>query len=285
MALTARIPAAADAAGFVPEIWSKKVLTAVHHKLVCVPLVDHSWEPELVKGDTMNIGLTNTVTATEVTVGTEGIVNDHASGALKSITINQWYEAPIVIDVMTRRQSQANLEAEAQVEAGYAVAKQMDTSVNVLFSALNGGTIRGTDGSSITDDILIAAVEEMDEDDVPQEDRYWIFDPSSKADLLKIDKFVRLDYIRTPVVPNGQFGDIYGSPIFITNNLTAVSSGTGNYGCYLHKKAIGFIGQENMKPTRVEQPLKHQVTINVESLWGVAELRDTFGVPIYTRLA
>lgn len=283
MALTARIPSALDAAGFIPEIWSSRVLDEVHNKLVCVSLVDHSWEPELTKGDTLNIGLTNTVTATEVTVGTEGVVKDFATGAKKQIVINQWYEAPVVIDVMSRRQSQVNLESEAQKEAGYAIAKQMDTSVNVLFSALNGGTIRGGDGSALTDDVLIAAVEEMDEDDVPTEDRAWVFDPSARADMLGIDKFVRLDYVRTPVVPNGMIGEIYGSKVYLTNNLTAAT--TGAYGCYLHKKAIGFIGQENMKPTRVEQPLKHQVTINVESLWGVAELRDTFGVPIYTRLA
>ena len=281
MALTARIPAAADAAGFVPELWSKKVLDATHTRLVLVPLVDHSWEPELTYGDTMNVGILNTVTATEVTIGTEGIIGDIASGAMVPIVVNQYYEAPVVIGDMTTRQSQVNLLAKAQRESGYAIAKQMDTSIAALFASLN--TVRGTDGTSLTDDLLIASVEEMDEDDVPTDNRVWIFDPSSKADLLKLDKFVRLDYIRTPVVANGQFGDIYGSPIFITNNLAAAT--TGSYGCYLHKEAIAFIGQENNKVDRVPQPLKHQVTINTTALWGVKEMRDTWGVPIYTRLA
>jgi len=285
MSLTARIPAGADTAGFVPELWSKKVLDAVHSNLVVVPLVDHSWEPELKYGDTMNVGILNTVTATEVTVGTEGIVNDIATGSKVQIVVNQWYEAPVVIDDMTDLQSQVGLVAKAQREAGYAVAKKMDSTLCDLFSALNGGTVRGTDGAAITDDILIAAVEEMDEDDVPTEGRAWIFDPSARADFLKIDKFVRLDYVRTPVVPNGKIGDIYGSPVHITNNLTAVSSGTGSYGCYLHKEALAFIGQENSKVDLVKQPLKHQMTINVSSLWGVKEMRDTFCVPIYTRLA
>jgi len=283
MALTARIPSGIDAAGFIPEIWSSKVLDAVHNRLVCVPLVDSSWADELVKGDTLNVGLTNTVTATEVTVGTEGTISDFASGAMKSIVVNQWYEALAVIDTMTRKQSQAALMAEAQNETGYAVAKQMDTSVNVLFSALSSASRLGTDGSAITDDVLIAAVEKLDENDVPEEDRAWIFDPSAKADMLKIDKFIRVDYVRTPVVPNGKFGEIYNAPVYTTNNLTAAS--TGAYGCYLHKKAIAFIGQENLKVTHVPQPLKHQETVMTESLWGVLEMRDTFGVAIFTRKA
>ena len=280
MALTARIPAAADAAGFVPELWSAKVLDATHTRLVLVPLVDHSWEKELTKGDTMNIGVLNTVTATEVTIGTEGIINDIATGALKQIVVNQYYEAPVVIGDMTDLQSQVNLVAKAQRESGYAVAKQMDTSIAALFASLN--TVRGTDGMSLTDDLLIASVEEMDEDDVPPDNRYWIFDPSAKADFLKMDKFVTADYIRgEDVVKTGLFGERYGSRIYITNNLAAAT--TGNYGCYLHKEALAFIGQENNKVDRVEQPLKHQITINTTALWGVKEMRDTWGVPIYTR--
>jgi hypothetical protein len=246
-----------------------------------VPLVDHSWEPELKKGDTMNVGGLNTVSATEVTIGTEGIVQDIATGSKLQIVVDKYYECPVVIDDMTDLQSQVNLVAKAQRESGYAIAKKMDSTLCDLFSTLGGSTVHGTDGSSITDDILIEAVEELDENDVPQDNRYWIFDPSAKADLLKLDKFVRLDYVRTPVVPNGQFGDIYGSKIFITNNLTAAT--TGSYGAYLHREALAFIGQENNKVDLVRQPLKHQLTINTTALWGVLEMRDTFGLAIYTR--
>jgi len=219
MALTARIPTGSDTAGFVPEQWSKKALDAVHHRLVVVPVVDHQWEPELKKGDTMNVGVLNTVTATEVTVGTEGVVNDIATGSKLQIVIDQYWEAPVVFDDMTNFQTQVNLVAKGQRESGYAIAKEMDTSLCDLFSSLNGGTVRGS------------------------------------------------------------------SPILITNNLTAVSSGTGSYGCYLHKEALAIIAQENSKVDLVKQPLKHQITVNTTALWGVLEMRDTFGVPIYTRLA
>lgn len=279
MALTARIPAAVDAAGFVPELWSKKVLDAVHSELVVVPLVDHSWEPELKLGDTMNVGVLNTVTATEVTIGTEGVVKDIATGSKKQIVINQYWEAPVVLDDMTDLQSQVNLVAKAQKESGYAIAKKMDSTVCTLFQSLDTG--KGTDGAAITDDVLIDCVETLDEADVPTGQRVWIFDPSAKADMLKIDKFIRVDYVRTPVVPNGQFGQIYGSAVYITNNLAANT--TGAYGAYLHKEALAIIAQEKNRVDLVRQPLKHQITINTTALWGVLEMRGTFGLYVCTR--
>ncbi len=184
MALSARIPSGVDNAGFVPELWSKNVLDAIHSRLVVVPLVDHTWEPELTKGDTMNVGILNTATATEVTVGTEGVVNDIATGTKLQIVINKWYEAPIVIDEMTDLQSQVSLRGKAEREAAYAVVKKMDSTLCDLFD--NFASTEGTDGSAVTDDVLILCVETLDEADVPDDQRVWVFDPSGSK-LGRID--------------------------------------------------------------------------------------------------
>jgi len=287
MAISSRIPAGFDDNKFVPEIFSRNVLEALKNKLVVVPVVNHSYERDLVMGDTLYITQTNTITATEVTIGTEGVLkNPFATGAL-TLTVNKYYEAPVPVDYMTRRQSQVNVVSKAENESAYAMQKVMDTSLCDLFASLNGTTIRGTDGSAWTDDILIAAVEELDEADIDVEGRVWIGDPSTKADIMKIDKFTRADYFAGDVVPTGGFRkDIYGAPLLWTNNLTAVSSGTGSYGVYMRGvDALAIIIQENMNVDRVDQPLKHQLIINTTSLWGVGELRDLAGVPIYTRLA
>ncbi len=282
MALTARIPSGADTAGFVKEEWSKNVLDAIHSRLVAIPVIDHTWERELVYGDTMNVGILNTVVATPVTIGTEGVIKDIATGTAVQIIIDKYEEAPVVLGDMTGRQSHINLIAKGQRESGYAIAKSMDSTVCALFSALSNGTGYGTDGSAITDDVLIAAVEELDEADVPDDMRAWIFDPSAKADMMKIDKFVRMDYGYGDQIPTGGFRkDVYGAPILITNNLTVNS--TGNYGVYIHRDAIAIIAQENSQVDVVDQPLKHQKTINTTALWGVKEMRDTFGCPVLTR--
>ena len=283
MAISARIPAGLDTNKFIPELFSKNVLVAIKHKLIVVPVVNHSYEPELVKGDTLYIPRSNTVTATEVTIGTDGVIKNPLNTTALTLTIDQYYEAPAVVDYMSRRQSQVDLVAIAEEESAYAISVKVESTLCDLFSALSGGTGYGTDGSAITDDVLIAAVEELDEADDPEENRSWIFDPSCKADIMKIDKFVRSDYFASDVIPTGGFRkDVYGAPILITNNLTVGT--TGNVGAYLHKNALAIVISENLTVDRVDQPLKHQLIINTTSLWGVGELRDTFGCPILTRL-
>ncbi len=287
MAISARIPYGLDTDKFIPEVFGKNVLMAARNILVVVPAIDHTYEPELQRGDTYYIPRSQLVTATEVTIGTEGVIKDPQTTAL-TLTIDKYYEAPIVVDYMSRRQSQVDLVSMSEQESAFGIATKIDSTVCDLFATLNSGsagsTGKGTDGSAVTDDVLIACVEDLDEANAPAEDRVWVFDPSVKADILKIDKFVRADYFAADVIPTGGFRkDVYGAPILITNNLTAKS--TGNYGVYMHKKALTIVIQENMTVDRVDQPLKHQLTINTTALWGVGELREDWGLPIMTRLA
>ena len=96
MAISARIPVGLDTNKFIPELFSKNVLVAVKNKLVVVPVVNHSYEKELVIGDTLYIPQTKTVTATEVTIGTEGVIKNPYNTTAVTLTINQYYEAPVV---------------------------------------------------------------------------------------------------------------------------------------------------------------------------------------------
>lgn len=284
MGLTARIPSTLSTNKFVPALYSKNVLEALKSKLVVVPVVNHTYESEIQLGDTLYIPQSQLVSATEVTTGTEGVVSDPTTTAI-TLEIGHYYEAPITIGYMSRRQSQVDLVALSVNESAYAISKKMDSTLCAHFSSLNAGTIRGSDGSKWTDTILIAAVEEVDEEDVPEENRVWVGDPSVKADIMEIDKFVRNDYFATDAVVTGMFRkDIYGAPLLITNNLTAVLSGTGSYGVYMHGDALAVAVQDSPGVDRVEQPLKHQIVINTTALWGTVILRNLSGVPIYTRL-
>jgi hypothetical protein len=268
MAITGRVPTTFDTNKFIPEIFSKNVLVAVKNNLVATPRFNHSFEADLKMGDTLYITATNTVSASEITVGKELPDANAFNTSAVTLSINQYWGAKHTIDVMSRRQSQVNLIGEAEKENAYAVEKKIDSTVCALFSALHGGSVAGTDGGAWTDDVLIAAVEYLDEADAPEKDRVWISDPSVKADILKIDKFVRMDYNASDATVTGMFRkDIYGAPLLVTNNLTAVTSGTGSYGVYAHKDAIAIAISENPNSFMVEQPLLHQVVLETDALW------------------
>ena len=231
------------------------------------------------------MGVTNHVTATEVVVGTKGSALDIASGSKIQLVMDQWYEAPIDVDTMTIAQSQIDWRTQAQKEAAYAVDKKIDTSVCALFQYLNSSSVYGTDGQTLTDDMLLAIKQTLDEADVPMDDkRSVILDPSGLVDMLKIDKFIAAQYVNIGAVTNGKIGKspIYGCIVRVTNNLTAAS--TGSYGCMLHEGAIAGAIQVEAPWEKLFEEL-HERRFQAEALWGVKETRDTFGYAFYTRHA
>ena len=286
MGLSARVPAGADTAGFVPEIWASKLIDAMKNDLVCMDAVDfQGWQSGLKKGDTVNIGITNHVTATEVVVGTKAASLDIATGSKLQLVVNQWYEAPVDVDDMTMRQSQINWGAQARDEAKYAIDKKIDSTVAALFPTLNSSAVSGTDGGSLTDDLLLELVLALDEADVPKDNkRSLILDPSGLVDMLKIDKFVQANYVNKGAITNGNIGQspIYGCMVKVTNNLTAAT--TGAYGAMLHEAAIAGAIQIEAPWMEVYKDL-HLTRFQHEALWGVKEVRDTFGISFYTRHA
>lgn len=283
----ARIPSGADTYKYIPEIFSAKVEEATKSALVCWDAIDSSWETDLKKGDTLYIPKTNTVTATAVTVGTKASALDPFATAAVTLTVDQWYEAPVDIDYATKLQSQAAMEKYATTEASYAIAVAMDTFINGKFSSLGGYSTSayGADGQTFTDDIWLYLVETLDENNVPRDgNRYLICDPSTLADILKIDKFIAANYVTLGAVSNGTVGKtpLYGCTVKVTNNLTAAT--TGSYGVLLHKRAIGAVAQIN-KSWRKEYEDLHTTRYQAEALYGGVEVNDSFGVPFFTRKA
>jgi len=290
MALANRRPSAATDDQFIPEVWSSKVIDHVRENLVSVNVVNTSWKTELAMGDKLYIPTMIVITGGDVDVTINTVTNATTTvtdytGDEATITIDTWWEIPVIIDDSVKAQTQVgNLLETAASNAAFGLAKKIDTDVNTLFSYLggySGTTVYGSDGQTFTDDIMIALMEYLDENDVPRADRSLVFDPSSIADIYKIDKFVRLDYQKVSVVTTGNIGQIYGVPVYVTNNL--LTYGIGSYGCLLHKDAIGLVIQDGPTVEKWRHHAAHADVVNVSALFGSDVLRATFGRPFYTR--
>ena len=267
---------------WVPALYSKKVVEHTQSKLVVVESFNTDYRDDLRVGSVVYVPVTQAQSAGAVSVGSELSAGDFSTTG-KSITVDQWYGARTEVSEMANIQDAAGYLEKSAKSCAYAIAKQLDTAAGALFSDLHGSSVYGSDGQTLTDDIIIAMMETLDEADVPEDDRCIITDPSSKADLLKIDKFVRNDYVRNPVVATGQFGNIYNMVVKITNNLTATT--TGNYGVMAHRDAIAIIVQKEPYTQKIVHELEHEIVIQAKIIYGVAELRDDFGYPFYTRSA
>ncbi len=279
---TGTIPTLAEliTAKFIPEIFSKNVIMHTKSNLVVANAVNAEYRADLRVGYKVHIPVLSEITDAEVTPGTEPTAVTVA-GTPVSITVDQWRVAAGEISDMANIEDHAAYLDKLAESCAYRITKRVDTKLGSLFSALAAGSIYGSDGQTLSDDIILALMEYLDSGDVPEEMRSFIVDPSSKVDMLKIDKFVRNDYVRNPVVATGKFGDIYNMPVLVTNNLAEAS--TGNYGVMMHRDALGLVIQNSPRAQLIRKPWEFVTVAQVDVVYGVGELRATFGKSFYTR--
>ena len=273
--------AAVNVLNFIPEAWSLKVKADVEKNLVCVGLVDRGYQEQLKFGQKLNVpNLADLGAATAVAYTSDLTLIDLIQNT-DQIIINQHYYQAVGEGIGDVDMDRPDYLEAALSKCAYAVAKQMDTSVNELFNAFSQAV--GTEGSALTADVLLNAYEYLNLADAPHEGRAWIFDPESITDLLQIDLFVHASYTDDMPWKNGFQGrTIMGAPVYMSTNLEAIN--TSYHGAaYLHKEAIALIQQTAPTVFRFYWDEKFTWTTGVRALWGLKEMRDTFGVWIRTR--
>ena len=270
-------------AGFNPAMFSKDTIMHVMSNLVADKVVTTKWKKQLTKGYTVTIPVFSEVSSSEVTPGTEPTPQD-AAGTPATITIDKWREATVEISDMSEIEDLADYMSGAAESCAYAISKYIDTTVGALYSTLSSSSAYGSDGQPLIDDIIIAIREGLREADVPNPEMWnMVTDPSGEADIYQIDKFVRSDYGGQAASATGNIGRIYGMKTWISNNLTAAT--TGNYGVILHPDAIGLVIQQNPRVQVIPKPWEFVTKLQVDVIFGAAEIRDTFGKAFYTRSA
>ena len=256
------------AAAFLADVWSKMAMLAFERKLVMKNRVMRFDADVKAWGDTLTIPQvtnlsTNAVGASGSYVGQANTENTY------SISINRWREASVQVPDLVSVQSKYPLLELYTKKIGYALAQDVEDQLLGLYSGLANQV--GTSGVAITDDVLLNAIQLLDEGDAPLEDRTLIFRPASKRSLLKIDKFV--DAAKTGLAKGAQvtglFGEIYGIPIFFSNQ---VNSSSGIHNMVFHKEAFGLAIQIDIKVEKFRLSLADDVVGHI--LYGRAELRD-----------
>jgi hypothetical protein len=204
-----------------------------------------------------------------------------------TITIDKWYEASFAIEDMAAVQSSYDLRSEYSEKAGYAIAKQVDSDIFALYTSLTTTDV-GTYGVDIGDATIVSALLALNLEDMPMENRAIVIHPNQLAAIMKIDKFVKADYLgeynqATPVKkgPNSRYmwGEIYGTPVYYTNNVTTTAGTPTQYHnlCF-HKEAFALALQQapRLQAAYWLPSLAWKVVVDV--IYGVSILRTTGGV-------
>lgn len=271
---------------FIPDVWSMETLRATERALVAAPLVKRYDSLVSGRGDTIhipnlsNLSANNKSSSTQVTLQT-------VTETENTISINTHKETSFLVEDIVKVQSNYDLLSNYTEKAGYAIAQAVDTDLLGLYTTFTNSDV-GTYGTDLTDATIVSAIQALDEADAPITDRYMVIAPSQKAALMKLDKFVKADYLgrygdATPVVtgPNSRFlwGDIYGIPVYYTNQVpTTAGTPTQVHNILFHKEAMALAMQQKPR-TQSAYILEYLGTlVVVDTIYGVAGLRGAFGV-------
>jgi len=261
---------------FIPEIWSAETVQAVRSKLVLANLV-WRFDTDAKFGDTIHVPSVSNLVANDKVAGVSTSPQAPTETNV-DISIDKHKETTFHIEDILKTQANRDLMSVYTNQAGYAIAKQIDTDLAALASGFT--QTKGTYNTAITTDVVLDSIQELDDEDVPEENRYFVFRPDVKRDLLDLAAYTSSDYVDGKPVQTGNIGSLYGVQTFMSNNIVKTVNNTDNM--LFHKDALALAMQTSPRAqSAYDLPyLAHRTTI--DAVYGVKEMRDVFGVLVKT---
>ena len=288
MALGSSQQTTTTGAVFIPEVWSPEVLRAAENALVMAPLVKRFDSLVTGKGDTIHIPNLSNLSASDKSANTQVSLQSPTESDT-SISINKHKESSFLVEDLLKVQSNYDLMGEYTSKAGESIARQIDTDLLGLYSDFTNTDV-GTYGTDITDAVVLAADEALDLANAPLEDRVFVIYPTQKTALLRIDKFVKADYVgqynsatMVRTGPNSRYmwGELYGKPVYYTKQVVATAGTPTQYHNVLfHKEALALALQQapRVQSQYILEYLGNLVVVDV--IYGVKTIRADFGIEI-----
>ena len=290
---------------FIPEIWSDEVIAAYQKNLVLANLVK-KLSMTGKKGDTLHIPKPVRGDAHAKAEGVAVTVQNAVEGEVQ-VTIDKHFEYSRLIEDITETQALASLRQFYTGDAGYALAKQVDTDLFALGKAFDGvddttyvGTnsyqFNGSSGieayaadSVVTGDLFNDngfrdLIQKMDDADIPMDGRCLVVPPSVRNEIMGIDRYSSSDFVDGRVVNNGQIGNLYGIDIYVSSNCPIIETAANNsaggdvkQGMLFHKDTMVLAEQMGVRSqTQYKQDFLATL-YTADTLYGTAVLRDDAG--------
>jgi N4-gp56 family major capsid protein len=304
MALGSNGVTLAVANNFIPELWSDEVIGAYKTNLVLANLVtklSHKGK----KGDSIHIPVPARGSASVKAANTQ-VVLSAATNTKITVTIDKHYEYSKLIEDIAEVQALSSMRKFYTDDAGFALAKQVDSDLFALSEGFQGGVVGNTnnatvfekaviggDGttlytgnsrncSDITDAGIRAMLLLLDNADVPMDNRSMVVPPIVVNDMLGLARFTEQQFIGSgDAIKTGKIGQIYGVDIMISTSCpltVGAATATDRVGMIVHKDALVLAEQVGVRSqTQYKQEYLGDLFTS-DTIYGVAELRNDAGV-------
>ena len=216
-----------------------------------------------------------------------------------AVLINKHYEYSRLIEDIAEVQALTSMRQFYTDDAGYALAKQVDTDVIQLGRGANGGdgtanytgAYSGADGTTaytgtagaLTDAAIRRSIQRLDDNDVPMDGRFLVVPPSSRNTLMGLARYTEQAFVgevgSANTIRNGEIGNLYGIPVFVSTNADTATD--GDRICLLaHKDFAVLVEQQGIRAqTQYKQEFLGTLFTS-DTIYGVKELRDGSAVAL-----
>jgi len=294
MALGSNQVTTTTAATFIPEIWSDEIVAAYKKNLVLANLFKKmSFVGK--KGDTVRIPSPTRGSASLKAANSQVNLIAATEGDVV-VTITQHYEYSRLIEDIVEAQALTSLRRFYTEDAGYALSRQVDTSLVQLGRGFNGGAgtaayggaYIGGDGttaynssspnaSALTDAAIRRTIQRLDDNDVPMDGRFFLIPPSSRNTLMGLARYTEQAFVgetgNNNTIRNGEIGNLYGIPVFVSSNCDTATGGA-RIALLGHKDAAVLVEQQGVR-SQTQYKQEYLGTLyTADTLYGVKELRD-----------
>ena len=297
-----------NADAFIPEIWSDEIVAAYKKNLVAANLIK-KMSHRGKKGDTVHIPSPSRGSASaKVAANTVTLIANVDSDI--PVYINKHYEYSRLIEDIVATQALNSLRSFYTEDAGYALAKQIDSDIIALGRTVNGGggaryggAYIGSDGTTaydyttdnqaaLTDAAIRRTIQRLDDVDTPMDGRFFIIPPSSRNTLMGLSRYTEQAFVgeagQGNTIRNGEVGSLYGVSVFVSSNADTPNDANDGSGtaqparvCLMgHRDAFVLVEQMGIRSQTQYQQQFLANLFTADTLYGVAELRDDGAVAL-----
>ena len=283
---------------FIPDIWSDEIVAAYKKNLVLANLV-MKMNFKGKKGDTIHIPAPTRGSAS-AKAAEAAVTLIAATESEVQVAINKHYEYSRLIEDIVEAQALNSMRNFYTSDAGYALARQVDTDLVQLGRSANGGTAGaaayaaayiGGDGttayvaannneSALTDAAIRRTIQRLDDNDTPMDNRFFLIPPSSRNTLMGLARYTEQAFVGNGnAIRTGEIGNLYGIPVFTSSNADTTSGSGAARVCLMgHKDSMVLVEQVGVR-SQVQYKQEYLATLfTSDTLYGVAALRSAASV-------
>ncbi len=199
-----------------------------------------------------------------------GTTNQALTLATDDIDLTIYKHIPALIEDIARDQSVIDLDAVYMERMVSALAAQMDSDIAAaLIKAANDIQLTGTSNLVLTAADIVDARKFLDDNLVPNDDRFLALPPAQEAAMLKIDNFIDASkYGSNEPIMNGEIGRVFGFRVIKTTSFASDSEF-----CAYHRSHVGFAMQQQVKYEKQRADLtKLGDELSVSTIYGTKQL-------------